>query len=271
MRVLDALGINPKEERETNFRNDLLSELAIILLGTTRSEIGTNPDEVDAAVSVALARVTEDDLDQLTSLAAAAQLLAAEGQFARRALERRFRDLSARLEEKRPFLSEVLVAFASVLQGRRIDALARLNLVLGMQPERDLDHRVSLSWPNVSDVVLANALRHCLADGSEEWLNRARQIALDYGDGKLLALVELIKEYEKAVREHATSSVVESEILEFKSLQLQRYLRDRGIPTLYPLRSRQSRTGRLRKVVGSSQCRLLRARHSLQNCEYWPS
>src|SRR5687768_7128359 len=97
MRIIDALGMDPTEKREASWRNELLP-LVTSTIFSRQDDLGSGEqDEIESAVSVALARVAEDELDQLTSLATAAQLLSMQGQFARLApLGKRFRDLGSR-------------------------------------------------------------------------------------------------------------------------------------------------------------------------------
>jgi replicative superfamily II helicase len=248
MRVLDLLGEEPRPERELIFRDQLLIPLAKTA-AEQDSQAESLPDwQLDAAVSVALARPDPHPLDALSGLALASQVLSQDGQVARLySLSHQYQTTAQRLSGDRPALSAALNAIAFAFEGSFSRAEAEIRSLLGQngQPRVSADRRLIRTRETMTDLLLANALRVWLRTGSVERIGQARSLALESGDSILFELSSLFL----AFAAYSNIASLQTRVLEldptFEEASLQAYLRGREVRTLFPSQLRALEAGSL--------------------------
>jgi replicative superfamily II helicase len=243
-RIRDLLGEPPPEDRERQDRDTLLPFVGELAHTTSPSIDSLEPWATDATVSLTLARVLETSLDSLSVLAAGSQVLAADGHFVRlRPIAARFQDLGIQLRSERPALSVTLDSFAHLLMGYRAAAERLLGVFLGITEEPEA--LIERDWSNIADVYLANALRFWLATGSQDRLERARQLGLTAGDSVLLEMSQLCLAYAGYADVAAVRRIVPQADSSFRAPRLEAYLRRRGIDVLLPAQMKAIAAGAL--------------------------
>jgi len=232
-RIEDALQMKRNVNVALN-RDRLLERL------TPASDIRTEDfdelDEVtvDLVVSMALAEVEEPDLDALSVALMCIIVLSADGQFARlEQLSPRLMSLGERFQVERPYLADTVLALAEALKGYRRRPRRRLDARLGFR-DNVRPVRLLRSRELINDIIAATAMRTWLVDSDLTLTEKARQIAVDQGDGLLLLLLDVILAFANAASSADLLRVVTAADVTFAQPELQTYLTRRGIRTLFP-------------------------------------
>ena len=248
-RVQASLGMVPDARREAIQRGRLVPLLAYAVgndnMGANAAEgssEGASPEAVEIAASVALARVSEDSLMQLSTLALAAQLLSQDRQFARmQALGERFEHLGRDLKVERPFLSLALEALVALIEGKEsrvAPARERLARALGVGTDAPVERLARRTPSSVCDILIANGLRRWMRDDDLSRLEQARVAALNWGLSANYELAELILCYARAARASDPVRLVPQSEPLFDSPRLLGYLKRSGIHTLFRAQQR---------------------------------
>jgi replicative superfamily II helicase len=233
-RVEDALQMNRNVNVALN-RDRLLERLAPASdLGFENSFDELDEVTVDLVVSMALAEVEEADVDALSVVLMCVRVLSVDGQFARvEQLGPRLASLGERFQVERPYLADTVMALAQVLKGQRDAPHRHLDAMLGLT-DTVQPLRLPRSRELINDIIAATALRSWLADNDLVFVEKARQIAVDRGDGLLLLLIDVILAFASAASAADLVKVVTACDPTFSEPALQTYLTRRRIRTLFP-------------------------------------
>lgn len=243
VRVLEALNLTVPTSTEAEQRLRLLPTLGLSADNDV-DETGDSADPalIDAAVSVALARVTEPALDHSTAVMLAGQVLAADHQWARLAqLASVVGDLSARLKTERAWLSVALNSLELVLRNQRRQARDVLQVSLGQGGTSDpvVSQR---TVTNLSDALVATGMLEWLRTGSTSGLNSAQSMAIRANNGSALEVAALLVAYASASFASELRRVV-PEAWPAADNALLRYVNRRGQIPLFPAQVKAIRQG----------------------------
>jgi hypothetical protein len=245
VRVLDALAIDYRKSIEADERSQLLAVL-LDELQHEDAQIGDllDPTVVDAAVSVALARVPEAPLEQASCVLLAGQVLAADHQWARlHQLAPVFSDLESRVRTDRPWFGATLSALVDLVRGRRTSARNGLQAALGLSDRSDplLSAR---SVDNLADALVAAGLLTWLSDHSVTELADAQDLALRANSASAYELAGFLAVYAEASSASDLRTVLsEARGWNVDDPDTRRYIDRRGVPALFPAQSRALRQG----------------------------
>lgn len=247
-RVLSSLRVVTGHDGVSSERDALLSTL-LLLSDERGGSLDTLSDEnVELAVSIALAELAEPELDRVRVLLLAGLVLAYDGQFGRlRQLAPRVKTVARRLEVDRPFLSTFLDSLVDLIRDDQDRAVGRLESHLGLdlnQPS-PIDQRVR-SFDHVSDLVAAAVLHRQLLD--DPWTT-GRELALVRGDGLLLLEIDLVGAVSSAKASCEVRSVVEQQLGSDLSSPMPEYLERNRIKTFLPAQREAVRRGVLKTAT----------------------
>lgn len=197
-RLRDVIGQASSSSNELDARDAVFRFLNMVAVADNDAD--EEEREVDAAVSLALTQTNGVGDEGLYSLLLASQVLARRLQLGRlRHLASSFADLSSQLQGQRPFLSLTLSAMSSYLAGNRGRALTVLVYSLGLSNQNEPSMMPVRRTPeSVAELYIASALMRWLEQGESAQFKSASRLALEIGDGVLLALGEFLDDYIKA-------------------------------------------------------------------------
>ncbi|WP_330272107.1 DEAD/DEAH box helicase [Lentzea sp. NBC_00516] len=195
--------------------------------------------QVDSVCSIAQVEAIEPDLDRLIVLLLCIRILANDGQFARmRTLKHRLRSIATRFEVERTYLYASTDALADILDGRTGRANARMSRVLGLERNSDATASETIAQPktteNLHDLLGLAALHSAFSAADRTSLSNARKIAIASNNPVLLAFSDSVESLIDASAAASTIAHTSQNDPTFQTPQLQRYLAERGVDTLFP-------------------------------------
>jgi hypothetical protein len=248
-RIQDVVTVEREGVNVGLHRNRLLEPLAIESADTSIDFDSLADDNVDMVVSLALADLDEPGIDSLRVLLLCLGILARDGQFARLAqLADKIDSLSRTFHSTRPYLTAALNSLSLALKGRGGRAQRVLGEVLGLSGAPP-PHRVRRDDDQLGDLLAATAMRSVVENGDTTLVDRARQAAINVGDGTTLAYLDALSSWSSSTARARPTAVLAHADPTFRDDELQTYVEKRDIPVLYPAQVKAIEDGATRDLT----------------------
>lgn len=229
-------GVNRRMNRDR-----LLEPLALERLDRQTSFETLAEDQVETLVAIALAEIADDPQDRAFILLECLNLLIRDGQFARmKLLAERLRGVAQTASEGRPYLRISITAIASSLAGNPTRAASDLHRGLGPDASADERHH---DGNTRLDLAVAAAIRAALVEGEVSYARRTRDIAIRFGDGLSVSLLDSALAWCGARTAADPLTNLRAADPTFTDDDLAQYVRRRGIEVLFPSQMTAVRAG----------------------------
>jgi hypothetical protein len=208
--------------------------LEVIMLATDMESLSSDDFDtaelatIDAAVSLALADISESKTDSLLVILMCIQVLSIDGHFARLSLlGLKIDEIGQNLYDERPYLALACKCFGLVLKGKERNARNQLStaLVEGMGS-------VERTHDQILDILVCASLRDVIG-GSRRLLEKSRKLTLNSNEGFVYQFLESIGSwYESAERARPWKVLPEADET-YRDARLRPYLLNKH-PVLFP-------------------------------------